>query len=92
MSALFTSKKTKKAREFNRRGADLLLDVKVYPWGVKKEETDGMTPGEYVEFTLGRPRVQISVDAETAKRILQWQEEALLSGETAVPASFVIDG
>lgn len=76
-----SSEESKAAREFNRRGAELLLELNVYPFGrgltVPDPEKD---PDGYVEFVKGRPRVQVGGDAKKAKAVLEWQREALDHG------------
>jgi len=72
------SDQSKAARDFNKRGADLLLKLNVYPYGAGVEAPDpSADPDGYVDIVKTRPRVQVSADADTAKDVLDWQREAL---------------
>ena len=82
------SEESKAARDFNKRGADLLLKLNVYPFGKGLTVPDpAPDPDGYVKFVKGRPRVQVGGTAKIAKDVLDWQREALDHGLN--PTTFV---
>ena len=70
-------KRNKRSQE-ESEAYNLLLQLKVYPYGVKKSDFPPLathSDDTFVTFVYSRPRVQVSAKAKLAKRILLWQDK-----------------
>ena len=79
MGFLFKSREEIERGKLEREALKLLLEVKVYPWGVEPDKVPSAKkdPNGYTRFTNSRPRVQTSSNTALAKRVLNWQRRSL---------------
>ena len=70
-----------KRNRLKKEAYELLLQLQVYPFGIKEEDWPKkatQSDYEFVKFITSRPRVQVSANADLAKKVLRWQREAYL--------------